>query len=52
MRRGEDRSFVFVVLLPQNPKKPVDRLRNGAILVIVGIVAGPHIRKSQSSAGL
>ena len=34
-------SFVFVVLLPLNPKLPVDRLAEGAILVIVGIVAAP-----------
>ena len=34
-------SFVFVVLLPLIPKIPVDRLAEGAILVIVGIVAAP-----------
>ena len=33
----------FVVLLPLNPNLPVDNLENGSILVIVGIVAGPHI---------
>ena len=31
----------FVVLLPLNPELPVDRLDFDAILVIVGIVAGP-----------
>ena len=31
----------FVVLLPLIPKLPVDNLEIGAILVIVGIVAGP-----------
>ena len=40
------------VLLPLIPKIPVDRLAEGAILVIVGIVAGPNRRNDQSSPNL
>jgi hypothetical protein len=45
--RGDARSFVFVVLLPQNPKKPVDRIGIGCIISYSGNRGGaPYIKWS------